>query len=151
MVEASRSGGGWWAWVVWAWGEAGSKQPEIQNPKVVSCPLGGRLRNKAVFGGYPQVLELVCSVSIRLVLFSVEVKDWNRRLKICEIFTAAKLLDLLADMGALVERSNLTSLFKDLSRSRQSRKASWKLLTYTLFAIDFLLIICVKLTIQNLR
>lgn len=43
---------------------------------------------------------------------SVEVKDWNRRLKICGIFRALKFLDLLAHKRALVEWSDLSSLFR---------------------------------------
>lgn len=99
---------GWFSF----WEREGLSSLRLKTLRRSAILSGGRLRNRAVFRGYPKVLELVCSVSIRLILFSVAVKDWNRRLKICKISTAAKLLDLLADMRALVERSNLTHLFK---------------------------------------
>lgn len=77
-------------------------------------------------GVHHWVPELVLS-SLKLVLFSAEMKDWNRRLKICKIFTAAKLLDLLASTRTLVERSNLTTGFLKLVKSRQRRKILWRL------------------------
>lgn len=100
-----------WPWWVLSRGRGRGVLSSQRLHTAVRLAVAHRLRTEP-FGGCPQVLQLVCSVSIRLVLFSAEVKDWNRRLKICKIFTAAKLLDLLADMRALVERSNLTSLFK---------------------------------------
>lgn len=40
----------------------------------------------------------------------------------CEIFTAAKLLDLLANIRALVERSNLTTGFLKLVKKQAEQK-----------------------------
>lgn len=52
---------------------------------------------------------------------SVEVKDSNRRLKICEIFRAVKFLDLLAHMRAIVERSDLSRLFRAVRKQREQK------------------------------
>lgn len=43
-------------------------------------------------------------------------------MKICKIFTAAKLLDLLADIRALVETSNLTIGFLKLVKKQAEQK-----------------------------
>lgn len=88
---------------VWS---AGGTKPMVLSPSLEKGSGTG------LFSRGPPLLERLCPVSIRLVWCSVEAEDWNRRLKICEIFTAAKFLDLLAHMRALVERSNLTSLFR---------------------------------------
>lgn len=62
------------------------------------------------------------TVFLEVVFFLVEMKDWNRRLKICKIFTPAKLLDLLADIRALVETSNLTIGFLKLVKKQVEQK-----------------------------
>lgn len=82
-------------------GEDVSKVRSKALRELAACA-GGRLWNKAGFRVYSQVLELICSGSVRLILFSVMVKDWNRGLKIRKIFTAAKLLDLLASISGEV-------------------------------------------------
>lgn len=59
-------------------------------------------------------------MSLKVVLFSVEEKDWIW-LKICEIFTAAKLLGLLANIRALAERSNLTAGFLKVVKQAEQK------------------------------
>lgn len=69
----------------------------FKTPRGSAVLLGGGLSNRAISKEYSHVLELVRSLHPS-DLFSVDMKDWNRRLKICKIFTTAELLDLLASI-----------------------------------------------------
>lgn len=80
---------------------------------------------------------------------SVEVEDWNRRLKICEVFRAVKFLGLLACMRALVESSDLSRPFRAVRKQREQK--GYVETTDLRLVIDFMFIICVKLTIRSLH
>lgn len=84
-------------------------------------------KSSGCFQGPPaSAASLSCAHQTRLVLSRGE--RLNRRLKICEIFRAAKLLDLLAHMRALVDRSNpsrLFSAYQEADGAERLRGNSW--------------------------
>lgn len=83
-------------------------------------------RAQAAFRPPASAASLSCAHQTHLELSRGE--RLNRRLKRCEIFRAAKLLDLLAHMRALVDRSNPTRLFRacqEADGAERLRGNSW--------------------------